>query len=188
MMKYCLLLAAMCGLLAIASAATTTPEPETINPACAEAPFRDFDFWIGIWDVNSPDGKTSGVNRITSEEGGCLLVERWSGVSGSTGQSYNYVDRKTGLWRQIWVSSGFTIDYSGGLDPGGIMRLEGTIAYAQTPENNGPFRGAWTPRDDGTVEQSFHQWSEDAEEWVPWFIGIYTKQSPEEKQPSSNKE
>lgn len=146
-----------------------------VNAACADAPFRDFDFWVGTWEVRSTDGTLAGTNRITSEEGGCLLVERWTGAGGGTGQSYNFVDRDTGQWRQVWVSPGFTIDYSGGLDAEGVMRLDGRIAYAANPANDGPFRGAWTLRNDGTVEQVFHQYSPADDEWKQWFTGIYTK-------------
>jgi hypothetical protein len=160
--------------------ADDTPQSLDINPACADAPFRDFDFWVGTWDVRSPTGQVLGVNRITTEEDGCLLVERWTGASGGTGQSYNYVDRDTGTWRQVWVSAAFTIDYSGGLDSDGAMLLEGRIAYAGNPANNGPFRGRWTLREDGTVKQSFDQYSIQTETWVPWFVGLYSKIEPTE--------
>lgn len=159
-----------------ARADDTATEP-AFHPACTDAPFRDFDFWIGNWDVTGPNGQVAGVNRITAEEGGCLLVERWTGAGGGTGQSYNFVDRDSGLWRQVWVSAAFTIDYSGGLDESGAMVLEGRIAYAANPDNNGPFRGRWTLRDDGTVEQSFEQYSATADQWMPWFTGIYTRQA-----------
>lgn len=150
-----------------------------INPACADPKFREFDFWLGTWNVTSPNGQVAGVNRITSEEDGCLIVERWTGASGGTGQSYNYVDRDTGLWRQVWVSGGFTIDYSGGLDDDGAMVLTGRIAYAANPQNNAPFKGKWTLREDGTVEQAFHQQNPYTGEWTPWFTGIYTKVEPD---------
>ena len=152
----------------------------TFTPACADAPFRDFDFWLGTWAVRTPDGTLAGTNRITTEEGGCLIVERWTDMQGGTGQSYNYVDRDTNTWRQVWVSPAFTIDYSGGLDEVGAMVLEGRIGYAGAPQNNGRFRGRWTPREDGSVEQVFHQWSDETRDWVHWFTGIYTKAAPAE--------
>ena len=55
------------------------------------------------------------------------------------------------------------------------MLLDGRIAYAANPENNGPFRGRWTLRKDGTVEQAFYQQNPKTGEWTPWFTGIYTK-------------
>lgn len=157
------------------SEANEAPETPSINPACAGDLYRQFDFWLGTWDVKGPNGQVAGVNRITLEEGGCLLVERWTGAGGGTGQSYNFVDRDTGKWTQVWVSNGFTIDYSGGLNEDGAMVLKGRIAYAGRPENNGPFKGQWTLREDGTVEQTFHQLNPENGEWVPWFTGIYTK-------------
>lgn len=161
--------------MAIQASASEPADEPAFNPACSEAPFRDFDFWIGAWRVTGANGQVAGINHISSEEGGCLLVERWTGSGGGTGQSYNYVDRDTGLWRQIWVSPGFTIDYSGGLNDDGAMVLEGRIAYTANPDNNGPFRGRWTLREDNTVEQVFHQYDPDTEDWVPWFTGVYTK-------------
>ena len=31
---------------------------------CESAAHRAFDFWIGEWNVHTPDGKLAGVNRI----------------------------------------------------------------------------------------------------------------------------
>ena len=32
--------------------------------SCGTAPHRQFDFWLGEWEVRAPDGKLAGVNRI----------------------------------------------------------------------------------------------------------------------------
>ena len=48
------------------------------TPPCAAGPYREFDFWVGEWDVRDAEGKVAGVNRIASEENGCVLVERWN--------------------------------------------------------------------------------------------------------------
>jgi hypothetical protein len=148
-----------------------------------EAPCRDpihddFDFWVGEWDVYGPNGALAGTNSIRKEEQGCLLVERWTGVKGGTGQSYNFVDLETGRWRQVWVSPEATIDYSGGLDETGAMRLEGAIGYGPgKPGNGAKFRGAWTPNPDGTVTQHFEQFDEAKGVWTDWFVGLYRKRS-----------
>lgn len=142
---------------------------------CTDDVHRAFDFWIGTWDVFAPDGAKAGENVITAEENGCLLVERWTGAGGSTGQSYNFYDYALKKWRQVWISPGTTIDYSGGLNADGAMALEGTIAYA-----NGtiaPFRGTWTALKDGAVRQHFQQYDAAAKIWDDWFIGIYRKKA-----------
>ena len=159
------------------SAAASASNPQQ-QPPCADAKFHEFDYWLGEWEVFTKDGKKAGDNVITAEEGGCLLVERWTSASGGTGQSYNFVDLETGKWRQVWVSVGATIDYAGGLDETGVMRLEGTIGYgAANPANGAKFKGSWTPEEDGSVTQHFQQYNPATEEWTDWFTGIYRKKS-----------
>lgn len=144
-----------------------------LPPSCAGAPYTDFDFWLGEWSVYDEAGTTlQGHNSITSAEDGCLLIERWTGAGGSTGQSYNFYDPTTGQWRQVWVARGAVIDYTGGLNEAGQMVLEGTIAY----RSNGrvaDFRGTWTERPDGAVIQFFEEKNAETGEWAEWFTGLY---------------
>jgi hypothetical protein len=65
---------------------------------CRAAEHHQFDFWIGHWDVFLPNGNKAGENRIESIEGGCALLEQWSGTRGPTGKSLNIYD---GL-RRVW--------------------------------------------------------------------------------------
>jgi len=150
------------------TAAPQTPPP----PPCQADIYHAFDFWLGDWSVTA-GGQVAGENSITAHEGGCLLIENWTGAGGSTGQSYNFYDPGADKWRQLWVSGGSVIDYSGGLDDSGAMVLNGEIAY-----RNGktfPFKGTWTLLEDGTVKQHFQQYNPEKDEWADWFVGIYTK-------------
>ena len=147
-------------------------------PPCATPLHRAFDFWLGDWEVFTPEGAKAGENRIMREEYGCLLVEHWTSKSGVTGQSYNFVDMRTGAWRQVWVSAGATIDYSGGLDEKGRMVLEGAIGYGPgAPANGARFRGTWTPNADGSVRQHFEQYDEKTKAWTDWFVGVYRRKT-----------
>ena len=38
------------------------------SAACADPAYRQFDFWIGEWQVHTPDGKLAGTNRITRRD------------------------------------------------------------------------------------------------------------------------
>ncbi|MEM1231076.1 MAG: hypothetical protein AAGI15_11100 [Pseudomonadota bacterium] len=147
------------------------------TPPCTEAPYRAFDFWIGTWDVHTTDGQLAGTNRITAEEQGCLLVERWRSTTGVSGQSYNFYDTATGRWRQLWVSPGAIIDYAGNLD-GDDMVLEGTITN-RAGGTTAPFRGRWSPLATGQVRQHFEQWDDATQRWEPWFTGIYSRAAAE---------
>ncbi|MFZ5616964.1 MAG: hypothetical protein ACOZAA_06560 [Pseudomonadota bacterium] len=171
------LIAAACA-GAPAACAQSSAAAQAPTPPCSDPVFDDFDFWIGEWEVYGPQGKLAGTNSIRKEEYGCLLVERWVNTGGQTGQSYNFVDLATGKWRQVWVSAGATIDYSGGLNDKGAMVLEGRIGYPAGQAGNGAkFRGTWTPNADGTVSQYFQQYDDAKGEWTDWFTGLYRRKA-----------
>ena len=133
---------------------------------------RDFDFWVGDWEVFDPEsGKKLGDNQVTLRENGCLIVEQWTGARGGTGMSMNFHDPLQNAWRQVWQSAPGFIDYAGGLDEQGRMLLEGTL-HSNARGTSVPFKGRWTPNDDGTVLQEFWQ-RDDSGEWQSWFRGIY---------------
>lgn len=154
-------------------------DAEAPAPPCSDEAFHQFDFWIGDWEViSAANDAIAGYNSITSEEGGCLILERWEGVSGSTGQSYNYYNPATEKWRQVWVSPGVLIDYEGGLTETRSMKLTGKITYIATGLQ-ADFTGEWTENDDGTVTQHFEQYDAEADVWNTWFTGIYHKITPD---------
>ena len=50
------------------------------NP-CEDAEFKQFDFWVGDWDVSSAaDGVHRGVSHISKEMGGCVVWENWTSL------------------------------------------------------------------------------------------------------------
>ncbi|MBT8444503.1 MAG: hypothetical protein KJO13_07140, partial [Gammaproteobacteria bacterium] len=144
------------------------------RPCLGEPELADFDFWLGRWDVHMEDGRKAGVNSITKEQGGCVLVERWTSVRGGSGISLNYFDAATAQWVQNWVGAdGSVIDIRGGLQADGSMLLAGTLRYA-TQTDSTAFRGRWTPLDDGRVRQYFEESKDDGKTWSAWFTGYYS--------------
>ena len=69
------------------------------SPKCGSPMHRQFDFWIGTWRVTEK-GKPAGENRIEAIDGGCVLLESWTGVGGLTGHSLNTYDASRGVWHQ----------------------------------------------------------------------------------------
>ena len=106
-----------------------------VQPCKHDARFRQFDFWIGDWDVRPTGVPATGPpsrNTVTLEENTCVIMEHWAGVGGSTGQSFNLFYRSLGKWRQTWVdNTGGQHDYVGSLQDGNMV-FEGT-----TPAPNG---------------------------------------------------
>lgn len=141
--------------------------------------FREFDFWIGDWDVHVASGQLAGRNRITQEQRGCYLAESWTSATGGTGTSINFLDRAAGEWVQIWNDTGGNqIHIRGGLTDEGML-LVGQIHYVVN-DTTLPFRGLWTPLDDGRVRQFFEQSTDGGQSWVPWFEGFYSRREQAE--------
>ena len=146
---------------------------------CSEDAFDQFDFWLGEWDVETPEGNVVGNNGVTLEEEGCLILKTWTPENGGTGQSYNFYNPATEKWRQIWVGQRSLIDYEGGLTETGSMKLEGEITSVRMGAT-ADFTGEWTPNEDGSITQHFEQYDADANQWNPWFTGLYTRaEAPE---------
>ena len=139
---------------------------------CETSAHRAFDFWLGEWQVRTPDGKLAGVNRISSEYSGCVLHERYDTGHGYSGESLNTYDAGRKVWHQTWVdTSGTLLLLEGGLRNGSMV-LEGqtTGADAQVTKH----RITWTPNANGSVRQLWQ--STDAKgQWNVAFDGMYTR-------------
>ncbi|WP_025743331.1 hypothetical protein [Aquimarina pacifica] len=148
-------------------------EKEKSQILCAsdESPYRDFDFVLGEWDFLTSDGKKMGEQIYTKQEKGCAILEKWTTLSGSTGTGMTFVDPNTGLWRQVWMSPMFHIDYSGSLNETGAMVLEGTM-YPNNGKKSAPVRGLWAKQGDGTIKQEFLKYNEQTKKWESFFSGV----------------
>lgn len=95
---------------------------------CATGPHRDFDFWVGEWDVtNNATGQEGSTNRVENLLDGCLIAENWTAANGNRGRSLNSYDADAGMWRQTWVPANplGIIRMGGGLDAEGVMTMDG---------------------------------------------------------------
>jgi tetratricopeptide (TPR) repeat protein len=86
---------------------------------------RQFDFWIGDWDVFNPAGQKVGTNSIQMFAGGCGVLENWTSAAGGDGKSLNYYDANTQKWYQYWIGiDGGALRYAGNFGEN-AMRFEG---------------------------------------------------------------
>ncbi len=155
-------------------AAVGSSVPETTYPCQHQDRFREFDFWLGEWEVHDSSGQLAGKNVIEAAQKGCVLVEKWQSAAGGTGMSMNYLDQASGEWVQVWIDSGGQqIDIRGGLTGEGML-LAGQIHYTVNGTTL-PFRGLWTPLPDGRVRQFFEQSKDNGATWQTWFDGFYSR-------------
>ena len=151
------------------------------QPCKADPRFRQFDFWVGDWDVRgtgAPAGGPASRNLITLEENGCVVQEHWAGQGGSTGQSFNLFDRSIGRWRQTWVDNGGgQHDYVGELKDGHMV-LEGTTPAPQGALGRIPTRLTLFHLHADTVRQ-FSQVSNDGgKTWTTSYDLTYVRRKP----------
>jgi hypothetical protein len=148
------------------------PAPPAKPPGCAAAPHRQFDFWLGEWEVTDAKGKTAGRNRIVALHDGCALQESWSGSGGFTGTSLNAYDADRKTWHQTWVDNS-----------GGVLQLEGRYAdgrmvLAGESQDGGSKvmqRITWERLPDGRVRQLWESSKDGGTTWTVAFDGYYTK-------------
>jgi len=141
---------------------------------CSAPEYRQFDFWIGDWEVTA-GGQTAGTNSIHRVHGGCALQENWqgSGAGGISGSSFNIYDQGTGQWHQTWVDANGTLLQLDGALVDGSMVLSGS-----RPATNGGtalHRISWTPNEDGSVRQLWETSLDDGSSWTVLFDGLYVK-------------
>ncbi|MEO6408666.1 MAG: hypothetical protein ABIO45_07920 [Burkholderiaceae bacterium] len=149
--------------------------PATHAGACDAAPYREFDFWLGEWQVHGADGKLAGTNRIEREYGGCVIHERYTTGRGYSGESLNTYDAGRKLWHQTWVDDGGLLLMLEGQWVDGRMVLQGQTTGADGVETR--HRITWTPNPDRSVRQLWE--STDAKgAWTVAFDGRYTRTRP----------
>lgn len=129
---------------------------------------RQFDFWIGEWNVETTTGQKAGSSKVERILNGCALLENWSG--GGDGKSLNIYNAHRKQWQQFWVdASGEVHEYAGGL-VNGEMRFEGPAS--DHDGNRTMRRMTFTRLDGGRVKQK-GEVSPDGKSWTVEYELIY---------------
>lgn len=138
---------------------------------CVNAEHRQFDFWVGEWDV-SPSGSTTGVivaeSSITLADQGCVIIEHWRPFAGGHGHSLNMYDPTTQSWHQSWMASApLRTEYRGRFE-NGVMSFEALTPMPGVPEG-ARSRMNFQAIDANTVRQWGDQLLAGGTEWtVTW--------------------
>jgi hypothetical protein len=142
-------------------------------PGCAAPAYHRLDFWLGTWNVLDAEGHFAGTNVIAPILGGCAVEEQWLDAAGHQGRSLFYVDRASGLWKQVWATDGGPIKDK--LEQPGAVA--GSVRFAGTVWSpNGPVldRTTLTPLDGGKVRQRIEQSGDQGRSWHAW-EGTYVR-------------
>ena len=159
------------------------------HPCKYDPHYRDFDFWIGEWEVrppNSPANAPAAENIITLEYDGCVLMEHWKpggpGTTAGGGSSFNIYDSTRKMWFQTWVdSTGGLHEYRGNLDAQGNMAFMGETPGAPGQPARVPTRLTFFKQGPDQVRQ----WSEvsidGGKTWTTAYDLIYARRKPAAK-------
>jgi hypothetical protein len=171
---------------AVPPAATPPPKPFD----CTAPDYRQFDFWVGEWDVvtnpatqpaNAPPpqpGRRPASNVVEKIEGGCVIKENWDDRVGGTGESFNLYDRVSQRWHQTWVdSTGSLHQYWGGLKDGNMV-LVGEVPLPPGARFQGrrTIRVSFIPMGDDKVRQFSEALNVDGT-WSVNYDLIYTRRA-----------
>jgi hypothetical protein len=101
------------------------PAPQA-NP-CTIAQQKQFDFWVGEWDLTWPGNKPGeiahGSNDIKRIMDGCVVQENFSGGTAPLrGTSVSTFDLTSNQWKQTWVDNeGGYLDFVGEFKDGKMI-------------------------------------------------------------------
>ena len=87
---------------------------------CSKPEYRQFDFWLGEWEVFGKNGQKAGDSRISMILDSCTILEEWTSASITSGlrfagKSFNTYNASSRQWQQTWVdNTGGTTEYLSG--------------------------------------------------------------------------
>ena len=173
-------------LLTALQATAPTPPPKPFD--CSAPEHRQFDFWVGEWDVvpnpatplpgTPPPGGQPASNVVEKAHDGCVVVENWDDRRGGTGQSFNIYDRVSQQWHQTWVdSNGGLHEYWGELKDGKMV-FTGSVPLPAASRFQGrrTVRLSFTPLGAGKVRQFSESLNSDGT-WSVNYDLIYTRRA-----------
>jgi Protein of unknown function (DUF1579) len=119
-----LLLLPLAVSIAVAHSSSQSTPP---NP-CTAVGQKQFDFWIGEWELTWPGAKAGeiarGTNNVKRILDGCVVQENFSGQDAMhlRGTSVSIFDTNAGRWKQTWVDNeGGYLDFVGEFKDGQMI-------------------------------------------------------------------
>jgi hypothetical protein len=160
--------------LPFAGTNVATAQSAPAEPPCGSADHRQFDFWVGEWDVFATGtSKQVATSRIEKLYGGCTIRENWMPTSNPGGGSLNGYDARNRLWQQTWYDSGGArVEFEGGL-VAKEMILTGLWRDLLGQGKDALVRMTYSPSADGTVRQLGLQSVDFGKTWQPSFDFTY---------------
>lgn len=133
------------------------------NPCMYSTEARQFDFWVGEWDVFNTQGRKDGTSVIERFANGCGILENWTGALGGTGKSINFYDPQVQKWFQYWIGADGNPQRYSGIYRDSAIRYEGEPSTLNGKTTR--TRLTFFKLDDNTVRQLSERSDDDGKTW-----------------------
>jgi tetratricopeptide (TPR) repeat protein len=146
------------------------------QPCALRAESRQFDFWIGDWDVtqNVPGGGAAGDSHVEIILNQCVIFENWTGRTGGSGKSFNAWNADLACWQQNWMDDrGDVTNYTDGHFADGrlVFHAEKKNAAGQWQKH----RLTFVPIDADHVRQLGETSTDAGATWTATYDLLYTR-------------
>ena len=182
-----MLVGLICSLLIISNA-TVVAQASDAPPACATPEHRQFDFWVGDWQLTwegSESGQQRGTNRITERYDSCVIHEDFQALApnGLRGMSVSMYNPQTEMWRQTWVDNqGSYLEFAGGF-------ADGVMILSRTGARNGEqiiWRMVWYDITESSLDWKYEMSTDDGSTWQSLWSIHYERMNGGASDGSSN--
>jgi len=155
------------------SPAVTSAPAQAPSAACGGPEYRQFDFWLGEWDLVGADGKKLAENRVVSILGGCAIQENGGSAESGQRMSVSAYDPATRHWHQTLIDDGGAVLKLEGEFANGKMVLVGERPSLKEKGVTITHRIAWTALPDHRVRKSWDYSNNGGRLWRPVSDGTY---------------
>lgn len=163
-----------CFLLGISLLIACHTQSIAQTTGCHGTEFRQFDFWLGNWDVYNSAGKKVGENKVVLVQDSCAIQENWTSGT-QTGTSYSYYNTSNKMWSQVYIDNTGNILELKGKYKNGKMILKSKPVV--NPKNKKSTQNViiWFQDDSGFVHQKWDIVNSKDSVVAVVFDGIYKK-------------
>jgi hypothetical protein len=160
------------ALLAAASPGTATTS--LISAVCEAAEYRQFDFWLGDWDVFDYGDTTKVIARAKVERivDGCAIHELYVQNDGLIGDSILSFDGVRQVWQQTWVTNRGSLMVIAGRFKAGAVTLQGETRMR---DGNSVLQRITWQVESGGVRESALMSKDGGKTWAPAFDVLFRK-------------
>jgi hypothetical protein len=149
------------------------PDEPDQRLTCTAQESRQFDFWVGKWEVfDRKTGEHAGSSLIEKLYGGCAIRENWTqtGFTGGSLSAFSTVDNQ---WHQTWVDQSGALREFVGSVVAGDMVLVARVPSKGLPGPTVLLRMKFTHNPDHTVRQHSESSQDDGQTWQERYDYVY---------------